>query len=53
MTDTRDNWRRVRRWWVWPVTVLIGFPIGGYLADLAVDGLDSVGAALVGVSSRA
>jgi hypothetical protein len=48
MTDTRDNWRGARRLWVWPVAVLIGFPIGGYLADLAVDGVDSVGAALVG-----
>jgi hypothetical protein len=38
----------VRRLWVWPVAVLVGFPIGGYLADLVVDGVDSVGAALVG-----
>jgi hypothetical protein len=34
--------------WLWPVAVLVGFPIGGLLADLAVDGVDSVGAALVG-----
>src|SRR6266545_7259773 len=35
------------RLWVWPVAILVGFPIGGYVADLAVDGVDSVGAALV------
>jgi hypothetical protein len=33
--------------WVWPVAVLLGFPIGGYVADLVMDGVDSVGAALV------
>lgn len=32
--------------WLWPVAVLLGFPIGGLVADLAVDGVDSVGAAL-------
>jgi hypothetical protein len=37
-----------RRLWVWPIAILVGFPIGGYLADLAVDGVDSVGAALLG-----
>jgi hypothetical protein len=37
-----------RRLWVWPIAILVGFPIGGYLADLVVDGVDSVGAALVG-----
>jgi hypothetical protein len=36
-----------RRLWGWPVAILVGFPIGGYVADLAVDGVDSVGAALV------
>ena len=48
MTDARDNRRGVRRLWVWPVAVLVSFPIGGYLADLVVDGVDSVGSALVG-----
>jgi hypothetical protein len=38
----------VRRLWVWPIAILISFPIGGYLADLVVDGVDSIGAALVG-----
>lgn len=36
-----------RRLWVWPVAILLGFPIGGYAADLAMDGVDSVTAALV------
>ena len=46
---TRDDWKPVaRRLWVWPVAILVSFPIGGYLADLAVNGVDSVGAALVG-----
>ncbi len=33
--------------WLWPLSILIGFPIGGYIADLVVDGVDSVGAAIV------
>ncbi|TCC46320.1 hypothetical protein E0H73_44050 [Kribbella pittospori] len=37
-----------RRMWLWPVAILVSFPIGGYIADLAVDGVDSVGAALAG-----
>ena len=44
MTDAR----LARQLWVWPVAVLVSFPIGGLLADLVVDGVDSVGAALVG-----
>ncbi len=39
--------------WKWLIAILVGFPIGGYLADLAMDGVDSVGAALAGASSRA
>jgi hypothetical protein len=35
-----------RRIWLWPVSILVSFPIGGYIADLVVDGVDSVGAAL-------
>ena len=49
MTDDRDNWWPVaRQMWLWPVAVLVSFPIGGLLADLAVNGVDSVGTALVG-----
>jgi hypothetical protein len=44
-----DDWMAVaRRLWVWPVAVLVGFPIGGLVADLVVDGVDSVGTALAG-----
>ncbi len=49
MRDARDNWRPLaRRLWVWPVAILVSFPIGGLVADLVVDGVDSVGAALAG-----
>ena len=49
MRAARDNWRPVaRQLWVWPVAILVSFPIGGLLADLVVDGVDSVGAALAG-----
>ncbi|MGH3366863.1 MAG: hypothetical protein ACRDOY_06655 [Nocardioidaceae bacterium] len=47
--DTSDNWTStVRRMWLWPVAILVSFPVGGYVADLVVDGVDSIGAALVG-----
>jgi hypothetical protein len=47
MMDTRDDWTTTaRRMWLWPVSILVGFPIGGLLADLVVDGVDSVGAAI-------
>jgi hypothetical protein len=47
--DAGDNWTdTARRIWLWPVAILVGFPIGGLLADLVVDGVDSVGAALGG-----
>jgi hypothetical protein len=48
MTDAQDNRRAARRLWLWPVAILVSFPIGGYLADLVVDGVDSVSAALTG-----
>jgi hypothetical protein len=45
----RDAWRPLpRRLWAWPVAILFGFPIAGLLADLVIDGVDSVGSALVG-----
>jgi hypothetical protein len=47
--DTQSDWTSTaRRIWLWPVAILISFPIGGLIADLVVDGVDSVGAALVG-----
>ena len=49
MRDARDSLRSVaRRLWIWPVAILVSFPIGGLLADLVVDGVDSIGSALVG-----
>jgi hypothetical protein len=38
--------RRLR--WAWPVAILVGFPIGGYVANVIVGKIDSVGTALVG-----
>jgi hypothetical protein len=47
--DTSGDWMSTaRRMWLWPVAILVSFPIGGYIADLVVDGVDSVGAALAG-----
>jgi hypothetical protein len=47
--DRQGDWTSTaRRMWLWPVAILVSFPIGGYIADLVVDGVDSVGAALVG-----
>ena len=47
--DTPSDWTSTaRRMWLWPVSILVSFPIGGYIADLVVDGVDSVGAAFVG-----
>jgi hypothetical protein len=34
--------------WLWVVAILVSLPVGGYIADLAVNGVDSVGAALAG-----
>ena len=34
--------------WAWPLAILVGFPIGGLLADLVVDGVASVGSAVAG-----
>src|SRR5690349_15752617 len=34
--------------WAWPLAVLLGFPVGGYAANLAAGPVDSVGAALTG-----
>src|SRR6266545_6874492 len=47
--DAPGDWASTaRRMWLWPVAILVGFPIGGLVADLVVDGVDSVGAALAG-----
>jgi hypothetical protein len=47
--DTPGDWTSTaRRMWLWLVAILVGFPIGGFIADLVVDGVDSVRAALAG-----
>ncbi len=47
--DTQGDWMSTaRRMWLWPVAILISFPIAGLIADLVVDGVDSVGTAIVG-----
>jgi len=49
MDRPRDQARTARRIsWLWPVSILVSLPIGGYIADLVVDGVDSVGAAIAG-----
>jgi hypothetical protein len=48
MMDAQGGWATAaRRMWLWPVSILVGFPVGGFVADLVVDGVDSVGAAIV------
>ena len=45
--DTQSDWTSTaRRMWLWPVAILLGFPIGGLIADLVVNGVDSVGTAV-------
>jgi hypothetical protein len=45
--DMQSDWTTTaRRMWLWPVSILVGFPIGGFVADVVVDGVDSVGAAM-------
>src|SRR5215211_7721037 len=34
--------------WAWALAALLGFPIGGYVANLTVGAVDSLGAALAG-----
>ncbi len=34
--------------WAWPLASLLGFPIGGWIANAVVGAVDSVGAALAG-----
>jgi hypothetical protein len=48
MEKQDDITRTVRGMWLWAVAILVSLPIGGYIADLVVSGVDSVGAALAG-----
>lgn len=34
--------------WTWPLAALLGFPIGGWVANLTIGAVDSVGTALAG-----
>jgi hypothetical protein len=36
------------RLWAWPLAALLSFPIGGYIANLTVGAVDSVGPAIAG-----
>ena len=46
---TQDDWKETaRRMWLWPVAILLSIPIGGLIADLVINGVDSVGTALAG-----
>lgn len=36
------------RVWAWPLAALLGFPIGGWIANVVVGPVDSVGAAIAG-----
>jgi hypothetical protein len=47
MMDRPFDWSgAARRLCPRPVAILVSFPIGGLIADLVVDGVDSAGAAL-------
>jgi hypothetical protein len=47
--ETEGDWASTARgMWLWPVAILVSFPIGGLIADLVVDGVDSVGTAVAG-----
>jgi hypothetical protein len=48
MDTPGDRTSTASRPWLWPVAILVSYPIGGYIADLVVNGVDSVGAALAG-----
>jgi hypothetical protein len=36
------------RVWAWPLAIILGFPIAGYIANLTSGAVDSIGAALAG-----
>lgn len=46
--NARIDVTTIPRMWVWEVAILVSLPIGGYIADLVVNGVDSLGAALAG-----
>jgi hypothetical protein len=47
--DTQGDWKgTARQLWLWPVAILLSLPIAGFVADLVINGVDSVGTALAG-----
>lgn len=46
-TGTAPTFSRPRVW-AWPLAILLGFPVGGGIANLTIGAVDSVGAALAG-----
>ena len=46
-TDPASSFSRPRVW-AWPLAILVGFPVGGLIANVTVGAVDSVGAALAG-----
>jgi hypothetical protein len=49
VSHTTSTTARARpRIWAWPLAALLGFPIGGEIANVIVGRVDSVGAALAG-----
>jgi hypothetical protein len=46
--DTQSDVTTIPRMWLWEVAILASLPIGGYVANLVVNEVDSVGAALAG-----
>jgi hypothetical protein len=47
-TNSPSDTLRRPRIWAWPLAALVGFPIGGEIANVVVGPVDSVGAALAG-----
>jgi hypothetical protein len=46
---SQGGWKETaRRMWLWPVAILLSLPIGGFIADLVINGVDSVGTAVAG-----
>jgi hypothetical protein len=46
---TQSDWKgTARQLWLWPVAILLSLPIAGFVADLVINGVDSVGTALAG-----
>ena len=46
--DARIDVTAIPRMWLWEVAILVSLPIGGFVADLVVNGVDSLEAALAG-----